>query len=62
MLNLPNNEITIIGCDFLGKALAPDKCGPIKKLKLDYNNIGTEGLRMLAQGLAQNPTLERLSL
>jgi len=46
----------------LGKALAPDKCGPIKKLKLDYNNIGTEGLRMLAQGLAQNPTLERLSL
>jgi len=35
---------------------------PIIKLKLDYNDIGSEGLRMLAKGLSQNSSLERLSL
>ena len=35
---------------------------PIIKLKLDMNDIGTEGLKNLAKGLCQNPFLERLSL
>jgi Ran GTPase-activating protein (RanGAP) involved in mRNA processing and transport len=32
------------------------------KLKLDHNEIGTAGLEILTRGLAQNDTIEKLSL
>jgi len=35
---------------------------PLLKLKLDYNPIGTAGLAKLAEGLALNNVLEKLSL
>jgi hypothetical protein len=35
---------------------------PLIKLKLDHNDFGTEGLRMLCLGLSTNSVLEKLSL
>ena len=32
------------------------------KLKLDHNIIGADGLAILSQGLAQNDSIEKLSL
>jgi len=51
ILVLPNNEITSIGCDYIGSCLDISKHVPIIKLKLDMNDIGTEGLKNLAKGL-----------
>lgn len=62
LLNLPNNEITHLGCEFLGKTVGAVSLVKLQKLKLDYNNIGTAGLAVLANGLCMNPFLERLSL
>ena len=56
------NEITAVGCQYLGHALLPIYQFPLIKLKLDFNNIGTEGLRLLTEGLKHNPNIERLSL
>ena len=61
-----NNKIKELGCEFLSKILVtlpePMVSIPLLKLKLDNNPIGTEGLRILTQGLAINSTIERLSL
>lgn len=35
---------------------------PLLKLKLDHNEFGTPGLKLLCQGLSFNNTLEKLSL
>jgi len=45
------NEITGPGCAPIGRALFPCFKLPIKKLKLDFNPIGSEGLRLLTEGL-----------
>lgn len=62
LLNLPHNEISYIGCEFLGKTIGNTLHVKLQKLKLDFNNIGTKGLSVLARGLCMNPHLERLSL
>lgn len=41
-LDLLDNKITPLGCEFLGKTLRPGSlCPPIKYLKLDHNNFGS---------------------
>jgi Ran GTPase-activating protein (RanGAP) involved in mRNA processing and transport len=59
-LDLLDNEITPLGCEFLGKILGAGS--PILKLKLDHNCFGTEGLMNLTVGLSKNSTIEKLSL
>ena len=51
-----------IGCEFLGSVLHPAQMVPLLKLKLDHNEFGTAGLRLLCRGLSFNNTLEKLSL
>ena len=57
-----DNEIGTLGCEFLGSMLGPEMEVPLLKLKLDHNDIGTEGLERLARGLARNKVLEKLSM
>lgn len=61
-LDLLDNGITALGCEFLGKVLHPFAEVPIKQLILDHNPIGTEGLMHLADGFCMNSKLEELSL
>lgn len=60
-LDLLDNNITPLGCEFLGKTLMLSTC-PIIKLKLDHNSFGTEGLKNLTAGLNKNSILEKLNL
>jgi hypothetical protein len=54
VLELLQNGITALGCQFIGKAINPlnssSKCN-ITILKLDHNPIGSEGMEYLAEGL-----------
>ena len=59
MINIPNNDISSIGCKYLNPCLIGLK---LKKLKLDYNPIGSNGIKELVQALSCNKDLERLSL
>lgn len=60
-LDLLENGITSLGCQFLGKAVAnPFSC--IKHLKLDNNLIGNEGLEEISKGLRVNSCITKLSL
>ena len=43
-LDLEINQISPIGCSYLGDALLPRFQVPILKLNLSYNKFGTEGL------------------
>lgn len=61
-LDLEINQISPIGCSYLGEAFLPRYQVPIQKLNLSYNKFGTEGLAQLAKGIAQNDTLEQLTL
>lgn len=61
-MELEINQITEVGCDYIGQALAPAKMVPLIKLNLSFNRFGTKGLEKLAFGLCMNPTLEHLSL
>jgi len=58
ILDLLNNEISPLGCLFIGEML-PAK---IALLKLDHNPFGTKGLENLAKGFCKNGTLTSLSL
>ena len=62
ILDLMDNGVTSLGCEFLAKGIHPaaNKC--LQKLMLDHNNIGTLGLKNLCQGLALNPCLTDVSL
>lgn len=62
LLELLNNNITKLGCEFISKVIHPDTKSNIMVLKLDHNNFGSEGVIELAKGLTQNKTLESLSL
>lgn len=62
VLDLLDNEIGLLGCQFLSKILHPASQCKLIKLKLDHNNIGDAGLKILAEGLASNDTIEKLSL
>jgi len=51
-LELEINQISPIGCTYLGNALSPRNLVPIVKLNLSYNKFGTEGLKNLCKGLS----------
>ena len=55
------NNITALGCQFLAKTLK-NPSNKIIKLKLDNNNIGREGMELLAGGLRANDRIEKISL
>lgn len=59
VLDLMDNGITALGCEFLGKCLGSCE---LLQLKLDNNAILSSGLSNLAQGLRLNSTLDKLSL
>lgn len=61
-LELLDNQITPLGCEFLSKALHPKSQPMIQILKLDHNNFGSAGVIALSEGLAVNPVLRMLSL
>jgi len=61
-LELLDNKITPLGCDFISRALHPKSQPQVQVLKLDHNQFGSEGLINLAEGLAINPVLRLLSL
>jgi Ran GTPase-activating protein (RanGAP) involved in mRNA processing and transport len=61
-LELLDNKITHLGCEFLGNLMHPKSNGSIQILKLDHNDIGADGLKTLTNGLAINKTLTSLSL
>ena len=61
-LELLDNNITALGCEFLSKALHPKTQPMIQILKLDHNAFGSAGVIELSHGLAVNPVLRMLSL
>lgn len=61
-LELLENRITPLGCEFIGRIMHPDTMSPIVTLKLDHNDIGSEGVKYLAEGLSMNKSLNYLSL
>lgn len=61
-LELLDNNITPLGCEFLSKALHPCQQPQIQILKLDHNQFGSDGVIALSEGLAVNPILRMLSL
>ena len=61
-LELLDNKVTYLGCEFLGKTLKPSPmCPPICILKLDHNNFGSKGLNALLAGIQCNEYLKTLS-
>lgn len=63
VLELLDNKVTSLGCEFIGRTLAPGpKCPPISILKLDHNQFGSKGLNFLAEGLKENTFMKTLSL
>lgn len=56
------NQISPIGCLYLGNALSPKNLVPITKLNLSYNKFGSEGLKNLSVGISENSNLEELTL
>jgi Ran GTPase-activating protein (RanGAP) involved in mRNA processing and transport len=62
ILELLDNKITALGCEFISKTLHPISKPSISILKLDHNSFGAQGVKNLSEGLAINPTLKILSL
>ena len=62
LLELLENRITALGCEFIGRVLHPDNQSPIHTLKLDHNDIGAKGVANLVEGISMNKTLQYLSL
>lgn len=61
-LEIMDNNITALGCEFLGRVLKQEVDSQISTLKLDHNPFGSAGVAMLAQGLCMNPVLKVLSM
>lgn len=61
-MELLDNKITPLGCEFIAKVLHPSLNPTIQILKLDHNEFGSKGFINLAEALAVNPTLRLLSL
>lgn len=61
LMDVLQNGIGPLGCEFLGKSMLSPLC-MVRQLKLDDNNILTEGLRNLTLGLRTNNVLDKLSL
>lgn len=62
VVDLLNNNLTPLSCEFLGAALHPKSNKTIEKLMMDHNSIRGEGMTSLAAGIAMNPSLQHLSL
>lgn len=62
ILELLDNSITSLGCEFISKILHPSARTNILVLKLDHNNFGAEGVKFLSEGLRQNKCITHLSL
>jgi hypothetical protein len=61
-LQLVDCDVGTLGCSFLGRSLGFGGNFNVQCLVLDFNQIGSEGMEQLAQGLAQNRSLMRLDL
>lgn len=61
-MELLDNKITPLGCEFISRVMHPSKSPQIQILKLDHNHFGAEGINNLSEGIAMNPTLKYLSL
>ena len=57
VLELLDNNITPLGCEFIGKLLHPRTNSSISILKLDHNDIGGKGMAALSEGIAINKQL-----
>jgi len=55
-------KLTNLGCEFLSRVLVPGSAAPLIELKLNYNDIGNEGICHLAVGLRANSQLTHLEL
>ena len=62
VLELLDNKITALGCEFIGKLIHPRSLSNIQILKLDHNEIGGKGVTALGEGLAVNKSMVSLSL
>lgn len=62
VLELLDNKITSLGCEFVGKLMHPRTNGNIQVLKLDHNDIGGTGITALSEGISINKSLLSLSL
>ncbi len=60
-LDLMENNITELGCEFLAKVMINPN-NKVTKLRLDNNKIGLKGIAVLAEGLRQNDTIQKLSI
>lgn len=61
-LEILDNNVTSLGCEFLGKLLTPKMGTNLTVLKLDHNPFGSPGLNHLAKGIRMNKELVVLSL
>ena len=61
LIDLLDNNLTPLSCEFIGKSLVSPHCR-LQQLKLDNNLIRTIGLGHLAIGLRQNNVIDKLSL
>jgi Ran GTPase-activating protein (RanGAP) involved in mRNA processing and transport len=62
VLELLDNKITPLGCEFISRAIHPRSNTALLVLKLDHNDFGSGGIRALADGLSLNKTITSLSL
>jgi len=62
VVELLDNKMTALGCEFVGKLMHPRTNSNIQVLKLDHNDIGGPGVMALAEGIAINKSLVSLSL
>jgi Ran GTPase-activating protein (RanGAP) involved in mRNA processing and transport len=61
-LELMENKINALGCEFIGNMVHPKTLTTLQILKLDHNEIGADGLKLLAEGMAINKNITSLSL
>jgi len=62
VLELLDNKITPLGCEFISQAVHPKANTNLLVLKLDHNDFGSEGMKRLSEGLSLNKTITSLSL
>ena len=61
-VDLLDNKISKLGCEFIGTMIHPKSNCNIEILKLDHNEFGSAGMIALSEGLAICKTLKNLSL
>lgn len=62
VLELLDNKITPLGCEFISQTVHPRANTSLLVLKLDHNEFGSAGMKKLADGLALNKSLTSISL